>query len=272
MLEQHVAAMSARKNNPLFALDVADNVQQASENLFEQTFDVDTDPREGATRAMHRMATVEQLVTYADGRVQQEAVCWDKALQIYYWQSKTDRTWYFEDPCNDDAITKVSGHKELLEELKLRQFWWLETDEDVAVSKNPDGSKRYAYKGLSDPAEITALLEAEAERAAMAERPVSPWKAVALSAMTLLGHSMGFQAWAKSAVSRVEPKQAESPSVDTSTDGAQSFFVRESAEHKQPVYAASANHLVHALQFFSTMATGVASVIRAPRKRLVTSG
>ncbi len=288
MFEQDLSATAVRKNNPLFkvALQPADAVWQGDDGLLEQITDFVRNPRDGTNHSMHRVTTAiggvqfsraEQFVTYPDGSVQQENVYWDTALQIYYWQSQTDSKWYFEDPCNDDAITKTGSYKKLLRQLEYRQFWWLETDEEVAVTKNPDGSKCYTYKELHDPTQITVLLEEEAEQARIAsEKPVSKWKAVALSAMTLWGHSRGFQSLAKSYVSGPDSNQSEPPSVDKPSDTLQSLSANSSAEYKQSAQTESAHCLgqypftnveyqprviVNALQFFSVMAIGVASII-----------
>ncbi len=288
MFEQDLSATQLSENNPLseVVLQASDVEWQECGDLLDQKTDVAKDLRSGTNPSMNDVSIAvdgaqlfesEQSVTYPNGSVQQENVYWDTGLQIHYWECQTDGEWYFEDPYNDDAITKAGSYKKLLSQLEHRKFWWLEMDEDVSVTKNFDGSKCYAYKGLDDPEQITVLLEKEAEQADIAaEQPVSKWKAVALSAMTLLGNATGFQSLVKSYVSGPGPNQSELPTVDKPADRKQWLSANSSAKYKQSEHTESAYGLgqypfsnveyqpraiVSALQFFSVMATGVASII-----------
>jgi len=90
--------------------------------------------------------------------------------------------------------------------------------------------------------------------------------------MTLLGYSMGFQGLVKSHISVAEPKQSDLASAETSIDAVQLPCVNDSVECKESVDTRSGHYpfnvleyqpraIVNTLQFFSTMATGVASVM-----------
>ena len=157
----------------------------------------------------------KQHVTYPDRTTQMEMVYTTQMemvyksneLEIYYWQSHVDGKWYFEDPLNDDAIICAGSHEKLMKKLSRRQFWWLETNEDVVVKRHHDGSKAYSYQGLSDPKAITELLDAESKQ--IEEKPVSKLKAGVLAAMSLLGNSTGFQSLVKNQVSAAESESFE---------------------------------------------------------------
>ena len=161
-----------------------------------------------------------QPVLHPDERIQGKEMYWDETLEIYYWQSCSDHQWYFEDPLNRDVATCAGGSREALQvQLNQRRFWWLDSNEDVVVTRHDDGSKSYTYKGLTDPAAITELFEAEVKQAELeAEKPVSKWKVIGLAVMGLLGNSIGLRSLVKSQLLTPGSQQPEPTSNGTTTD------------------------------------------------------
>ena len=155
-------------------------------------------------------------MAYPDGTARMEKVHQQHpVLEIDYWRANGSGPWYFEDPITG-AVTRAGSDKKLRKALSKRNFWWLETDEDVTVTCNRDGSKSYEYKGLTNPVEITQLLELESKQVEIeANKPVSKWKAGALAAMSLLGNSMGLQALVKNSVPTAEPESPKPQSNST---------------------------------------------------------
>lgn len=289
--QQYVFSTSARKSNPLSKIDFYPTDREWEEEgyFFKQITEVVIHPIDGVEHQMQRAITLidgvefsksEQFVTYADGSMYTESIYWDNALQIYYWQSNNNGKWYLEDPLKNDAVFCLGSHKNLMEKLEQRQFWWLEVDEDVVVTRNADGSQSYAYKGLSDPIKITNLIETESKREEIkANKTVSKWKAGVIAAITLLGNLMGFQSLVKIYVPEVGPHQPEPSKADTTMQASQllssaNAVTAESVQfeqHGHPNYfeqylfadlVHQSRAIVNAIQFSSVMATGVAVMLR----------
>ena len=196
-----------------------------------------------------------QPILHPDERIQSEEMYWDETLEIYYWQSCSDRQWYFEDPLNRDIATYAGGSREALQaQLNQRQFWWLDTNEDVLVTRHDDGSKSYTYKGLTDPAAITELFEAEVKQAELeAEKPVSKWKVIGLAVMSLLGNSIGLRSLVKNQLLTPGSQQPEPTSNGTTTE------VLTSLSHTQPVSSQVSENPTNFAQhsFFDTRDVGL---------------
>ena len=155
-----------------------------------------------------------QYVHYPDGRRVKEFVYQGTGSlkEVYFWQSKLDDQWYFEDPLHDGKTSSIicaGSPKKLMKKLSQRQFWWLDNDEDVVVTRHSDGSKSYEYEGLTDPDEITAGIDKETEKTRKDTAEPSIWKGLALAAMTLIGGMPGMQTLARDTVSTPEPAQPE---------------------------------------------------------------